>query len=80
MEFAMHFVSRESYKVVKRGHYMRRLIQISTYLLQHQLRLDTSHAPARVLMSILVGILVGNLTRGSESPLPTDPGGSKFEF
>jgi hypothetical protein len=43
-------------------------------------RLDTSLAPAQVLTSILVGILVGNPTRGSESPVPTGYRGSEFGF
>jgi hypothetical protein len=43
-------------------------------------RLDTSHAPARVPTSTLVGILVGNPTRGSESPVLTGYRGSEFGF
>jgi hypothetical protein len=36
-----------------------------------KLGLDASLVPAQVLMSILVGILVGNLTCKFESPVPT---------
>ena len=41
--------------------------------LQVHLRLGTSPGPQRVLMGILVGILMGNVTHRSGSPADTDP-------
>jgi len=44
------------------------------------IRLGTSPGPQQVLMGILVGILVGNVTHGSGSPANTGPRGSGCGF
>jgi len=54
--------------------------EIVQLVLFSQLRLSTSPGLQRVLTSILVGILVGNVTHGSGSPAKTDRWGSGCRF